>query len=212
MGASRAVRGSDQEPRPFRKALYRRQESPSGCSGVARSEYPAPTMCPAPRAERAGWAFPQQPGGERSVTHAPRARSWDRHWARVLVLSEAGLAKVCESPKCRAPPLPRAGQAAAPSSTPELLRGTSQTAIACFSPELASLPHQTLRQTHQGRAESLAGGIFRVSPSAQGGFRAQVRHLLLAGLSHVSRGRAVWWRWCPESLCERHQDASEPGG
>lgn len=38
VGASRAVRGSDQEPHPFRKALYRRQESPSGRSGVARSE------------------------------------------------------------------------------------------------------------------------------------------------------------------------------
>ena len=36
--------------------------------------------------------------------------------------------------------------------------------------------------------------------------------LPLAGLGHVSGGPTVWWRGCPASVCERHQDASEPRG
>lgn len=28
----------------------------------------------------------------------------------------------------------------------------------------------------------------------------------------MSGGPTVWWRGCPASVCERHQDASEPRG
>ena len=108
-------------------------------------------------------------------------------------------------------PLPRAGQATAPSSTPELLRGPSQTVIARFSPELASLMHQTLRQTCQGRAKSLAGCIFRVSPPAQGGFRARIgRPASGRTQPREQRPRGLVARVSRVHLC--HQDASEPRG
>lgn len=133
---------------PFRKAGCTGVRSPlPGAPGRLVRNSPLPPRAQHPGPSRLRSFSPQQPGGERSVTHAPRACSWDRRWVHVLALSQAGLARVCESPNWgsstssgwagRSPILnPRVAQRAKPNCNCPLFTRTCVPHAPNFTPDL----------------------------------------------------------------------------